>query len=84
MRNENQSLSDEKTALMHNHIAHQLGISKREFDEGPDEAKVKIFDEIHIAIDMDNGRLMNFQGSKHVAYAGLAIARDCFTVCMRM
>ena len=84
MRTGNKSLSDEKTALIHNHIAHHLGIIKREFDEGLDESTVENFDETHMVIDMGNGRVLDFQGSKHVTYADVASTRDCFTVCMRI
>ena len=55
-----------KKALIHKHIAHYLGIIKREFDERLDESTVEIFDETHMMIDMINGRVMDFQGSKHV------------------
>ena len=33
-----------------------------------------------MVIDMDNVRVLDFQGSKHVTYADVASARDCFTV----
>ena len=73
-----------KKALIHKHIAHYLRIIKREFDERLDESTVEKFDETHMMIDMSNGRVMDFQGSKHVTYADVASARDCFTVCMRI
>ena len=84
IRTRNKSLSDEKTALIHKHIAHHLGIIKREFDEGLDESTVENFDETHMVIDMDNGHVLEFHGLKHVTYADVASARDCFTVCMRI
>ena len=33
---------------------------------------------------MDNGRVLEFQGSNRVAYLDVASGRDCFTVCMRI
>ena len=56
----------------------------REFDEGLDYSRVENFDETHMVIDMDNGRVLYFQGSKYLAYTDVARARDCFTVCMRI
>ena len=33
---------------------------------------------------MDNGRVLDFQGSKHVTYAYVASSRDSFTFCTRI
>ena len=33
---------------------------------------------------MDNGRVLDFQGSNRVTYLDVASGRDCFTVCMRI
>ena len=35
-------------------------------------------------IDMDNGRVLDFQGSSRVTYSDVASGRNCFTVCMRI
>ena len=42
------------------------------------------FDETHLVVDMDNGRVLDFQGSNRVTYLDVASGRDCFTVCMRI
>ena len=42
------------------------------------------FDETHIVVDMDNGRILDFQDSNRVTYLDVASGRDCFTVCMRI
>ena len=73
-----------KTPSIYKHIAHLLGIFKREFDKRVDESTAENFKEIHKVIDMDKGRVLDFQCSKHVTYADVANPRDCFTVRMRI
>ena len=74
----NKSLSEEKTASVHKHLAYHLGCIKREYDDGLDEETAQNFDDTNIVIDIDNQR------SKYVTYADVASRRDCFTLCMRI
>ena len=49
-----------------------------------DESPVENFDETHIGVDRDNGRVLDYQGSKRVPYLDAASGRDCFAVWMRI
>ena len=42
------------------------------------------FDETHIVVDMDNGRVKDFQGSNRVSYLDVVSGRDCFIARMRI
>ena len=66
------------------YLSYFLGTLKRSYDNGFDESKIENFDETHVVIDMENGRLLDFIGSRRVTYLYVASGTDCFTVCMRI
>ena len=70
--------------LKNKYLSYHLGALKRSNDNGLDESTIENFDETHVVVDMDNGRVLEFQGSNRVAYLDVASGRDCFTVCMRI
>jgi len=77
-------LSVEQIAKNNKFVAYYLGCIKRAYDNGLDESTVENSDETHMIIDMDNGRVLDFNGKKRVTYAEVSGGRDNFTVCMRI
>ena len=61
-----------------------MGALKRSYENGSDGSTIEYFDETHVVVDMNKGRLLDFHGSKRVTYLNVAIGRDCFTVYMRI
>ena len=76
MRTAKKSLSLQKTISNKKKLANHLGCINLEFDEGLDEATVETFDETYLVIDIDNGRVLKFQGPKRMIYSDVASARD--------
>ena len=65
-------------------MSYHLGTLKRSYDNDLDESTIENIDETHVVVDMDNGRVFDFQGSNRVTYLDVASDRDCFTICMRI
>ena len=82
IRTGNKSLSPAQVAIINKYLSYHLGRLKRSYDNSLDESTVENFDETHIVVYMDNGRVLYFQGSNRVTYLDVANGRDCFTVCM--
>ncbi len=74
MRTGNKLLSPDTMTRNHKFLA--LGVMKWMYEEGLDPSTVENYDETHMFIDMENGRVLES--------ANLAIERDCFTVCFRI
>ena len=77
-------LSPDKIARNHKFLAYHLGMMKRIYEEGIDTSTVENYDETNLVIDIDNGRVLEFQGEKTIIHANVASGRDCFTVCSRI
>ena len=77
IRTGNKNLSPAMVALNNKFLAHHLGSLKQAFDNGLDESTVQNFDETHLVIGMDDGRVLDFQGIKRVSYSDVASGRDC-------
>jgi len=72
IRTGNKTLSQEQIAQSNKEMAYFLGNLKRRYDGGLDPANVENYDETHFVFDMDDGRCLDFQGSKRVTYAELS------------
>ena len=57
---------------------------ERSYDNGSDESEIENFDETLVVIDMENGRVLDFQGSRRVTYLYVASSTDYFTFRMRI
>lgn len=57
MRTGNKLLSSQEIAKKHRFLAYHLGVVKRKYDDGLDPSTVENYDETHMIIDMDNGRV---------------------------
>jgi len=83
-RTANTSLSAAKVQYYKKCMAHMLGNIKRDYDNGLQEKNVENLDETHLVVDMDNGRVLDFQGSKRVTYAEVSSACQGFTAVIRI
>ena len=61
-----------------------LGNIKRDYDNDMQEKDVENLHEIHLVVDMDNGKVLDFQGSKRVTYAEISSAGQGFTAVIRI
>lgn len=61
-------LRPEQVSRNNKFTAYHLGVIKRMYHDGLDLITVENFDETHTTIDMDNGRVLQFQGMKHFSY----------------
>ena len=84
LRTGNKSLSPEQVERKNKYLTYLLGILNLSYENVLDESTIENFDEAHVAVDMDNGRVLDFQGSKRVTYLDVASGRDYFRVCMRI
>ncbi len=78
----NKTLSPAELALNNKFLAHHLVTLKQAYDNGLDESTVQKFDETHLVMDMDDGCVLDFQGTKRATYSDVASVRDFFTACM--
>ena len=77
-------MSSQRVLKNNKFLAYRLGVLKRSYDRGMNSSTVENYDETHVMIDMDNGQVLNFKGTKKITYAEVASGRDCFTVCFRI
>ena len=80
----NKSLSPEQIVSKNKHLSYNLGTLNRSYDNSLDESTIEKFDETHVVLDMDNGRVLDFQGYNRVKYLDVASGRDYFTVYVRV
>jgi len=83
-RTGNMSLGPAATARMHRHIAYHLGEMSRAYADGLDESTVENFDETHMILDMTDGKVLDFSGTKRVTYSQVSSGRVGFTVGLRI
>eukprot|EP00171_Calliarthron_tuberculosum_P001684 IDg1684t1 len=84
IRTGNKSLSPAETAKNNKYVAYHLEVLKRAYDDGLDLRTVENYDETHMILDLDNGRVLDFKGKKRVAYLDVSSGRDGFTGFMRL
>lgn len=80
----NKMLSPEQVSRNNKFMAYHLGVINPMYEDGLDPMTVENFDATHMVIDMDNGRVSEFQAKRHVSYAEVVSCRNCFTVCFRI
>lgn len=83
-RTSNTSLSAAKVQYYNKRMAYMLGNIKRDYDNGMQEEDVENLDETHMVFDMDNGRVLDYSGSKRITYAEISSAGQGFTVVVRI
>ena len=54
------TLSSAQVAINYKYLSYHLSRLKRLYDNGSDESEVENFDETHMVVDMDNGRVLDF------------------------
>ena len=65
--------------------SHQLGVLQRCFQTCIfNENLIKNIDEAHFVINMDNGRILGFQGDTRVKYADVVCSGDSMTMVVRI
>ena len=57
---------------------------QRSYENGLDESTVEIFDEALGLFHIDNGCVLDFQGSNRVTCLDVASGKNCFTACIRI
>lgn len=83
-RSSSKSLSPEAMQQIHRHVAHQLGELKREYENGLDQSTVENYDETHLVIDMETGRVLDFEGARRPTYLEVSSGGQGFTVAFRL
>ncbi|KAG3247168.1 hypothetical protein PI124_g8130 [Phytophthora idaei] len=76
-------VSNDKQREIHVSVAMHLGELKQLFDEKLMDSNLQFnMDESHFVIDLDDGKTLDFRGSKHVKYRGIVSGREGITMCV--
>lgn len=84
VRTSNTCLRDAKVQYYKKCMSHMLGNIKSDYDNGMKERDVENLDETHMVFDMDNKRVLDFQGKKRITYSEISSAGQGFTLVVRI
>lgn len=84
VRTGNKKLSEAQIQRSNRQMAFHLGQMRDAYSNGLDQRDVENYYVTHFIYDMENGRVLDFKGTKRVTYSDMSSGRDKFTVCVRV